>query len=70
MRAANQKRFQDVTTKPTTDKQTNNWPTILSETQYFPFEKKTNRSWSESPHWRPRQIRSLQAKLAGNAKKF
>ena len=27
-------RFQDVTSKPTTDKQTNNWPTILFETEY------------------------------------
>ena len=35
------KRFQDVTTK-----QTNNWPTILFETEYFPFEK--NRPWSDS----------------------
>ena len=25
------KRFQDVTNTPTTDKQTNNWPTILFE---------------------------------------
>ena len=26
--------FQGVTTKPITDKQTNNWPTILFETEY------------------------------------
>ena len=29
-----------MTTQPTIDKQTNNWPTILFETEYFPFEKK------------------------------
>ena len=44
MRAAKQKQFQDVTTKPTTDKQTNNLPTVLFETQYFPLEKKLVRS--------------------------
>ena len=37
------KQFQDVTTKSTTDQQTNNRPKILYETEYFPFEKK-NRS--------------------------
>ena len=29
-----------MTTEPTTDKQTNNWPTILFKTEYFPFERK------------------------------
>ena len=28
--------FQDVTAKPTADKQTKNSPTILFETEYFP----------------------------------
>ena len=34
------KRFQDVTTKPTTDKHINSWPTTLFEKKYFPFETK------------------------------
>ena len=36
------KRFQDVTTRLTSDKQANNWPTISFETENFPFEKKTS----------------------------
>ena len=35
MLAANNERFQAVTTKLTTDKQTTNWPTFLFETEYF-----------------------------------
>ena len=35
MLAANNERFQAVATKPTTDKQTTNWPTFLVETEYF-----------------------------------
>ena len=34
------KKIPDMITKPTTHKQTNNWPIILFETAYFPFEKK------------------------------
>ena len=37
MRAAKET-IEYVTTKPTTDKQTNNWPTILCETEYLHFE--------------------------------
>ena len=37
MRAAKKKRFQDVTTKPTTEKLTNNWLTPLNQ-----IEKKKN----------------------------
>ena len=43
---AEKKQFQDETTNPTTDKQTNNWPTIVLVTEKFRIVKK-NRSWSE-----------------------
>ena len=39
MRTAKKKRFQDVITKPTTNKY---WPTNLSETEHCQFEKKTD----------------------------
>ena len=32
-----------MTIKPTTNMQTNNWPTILFETEYFPFEKQNSK---------------------------
>ena len=41
------KRFQDVTTKPTKDEQTNYCPVIIFGREYLPCEKK-NRSWSDS----------------------
>ena len=54
-----EKRFQDVTTKTRTDKQTNIWQTILFETEYFLFEKK-NKLWSDSkPGPLPSQAYSL-----------
>ena len=54
-----------MTTKPTTDKQTNNWPTN------FFFEKKTSPGQTRTQDiCRPRHIRYLQAKLPRNAKKF
>ena len=60
------KYFQDVTTKRTTDKQTNNYPTILFDTEYFPFEKKTGPGQIRTQDLcRPRHIRYLQAKLFG-----
>ena len=43
--ARSEKLLHDVTIKPTTDKQTNNWPTILFETEYFHLKK---RYWSDS----------------------
>ena len=43
------KQFRDMTTKPTTDEQTNNWPTILFETEYFPFGKKTGPGQKTGP---------------------
>ena len=46
MRAA-EERFQDATSKPTTDQQTNNWPIILLETLFpvfFFLKKKTGHS--------------------------
>ena len=46
-----------MTIKQTTDKQTINWPTILFETDYFPFEKK-NMSQSGSNNPRPLSSRS------------
>ena len=51
---------------PTTDKQKNNWPPFLCETEYLPFEKKTDRGQIRNQDTcRPRHIRYLQAKLAG-----
>ena len=45
MLAAKNKRFQDETTKPTTDIRTNNWPpTILFET----YISRLKKSWSDS----------------------
>ena len=41
------KHFQDVTTRLTSDKQANNWPTISFETENFLFEK-NNKPWSDS----------------------
>ena len=58
-----------MTTKPTTDKQTNNWPTIFLETEYFRF-KKTGPGQTRTGDICPaRHIRYPQAKLARNAKK-
>ena len=55
-----------MTTQPTIDKQTHNWPTILFETEYFPFEK--NPGQIRTHHlYRPRNIRYLQANLGANA---
>ena len=54
-----------MTIKQTTDKQTINWPTILFETDYFPFEKKTCLSQvriTQDP-CPPDHIPYLQAKL-------
>ena len=63
MLAAKKKRFQDVTTK-----QTNNWPTILFETDYLPFEKKTGPGQIRTQDFcRYRHIRYLPAKLTVNA---
>ena len=51
-----------MTTKATTDKQTTNWPTILFETEYFPFEKKTGPTKIRTKNLcRPRHIGYLQA---------
>ena len=59
-----EKRFQDVTTKTRTDKQTNIWQTILFETEYFLFEKKTSYGQIRTQGLcRPKHIRYLQAKL-------
>ena len=56
MLAVNKKRFQDVKTKPTIDKQTNNWPTILFETEHFRFEKTGPRQIQTQDLYRPRHI--------------
>ena len=65
------KRFQDKTTKPTKDKQTNNRPTILFETEYFPFkkEKEPNNIRTQAVGC-PRHIRYLHINLAGKAWNF
>ena len=59
-----------MTTEPTTDKQTKNWPTILFETEYFLFEKKTGPGQLQTQDLRaPRHNSYLYAKLVENAKK-
>ena len=65
--ARSKNRLQDMKT----NKQTNNWPSILFETEYFPFEKKTGPTQIPTQDLcRPRHNRYLQARVAGNAKKF
>ena len=64
---AAKKLFQDATIRTTTDKQTNNWPAILFDIEYFPFEKigpGQIRTLELCPH---RHIQYLLAKLTGNA---
>ena len=72
MRSAKIKRFQHLTTKPTTDKQTNKWPTMLSETEYFPFKKfiKSPGQIRNQNLCRPSRTRYLQANLTQKAKKI
>ena len=66
MRAA-EKIVQEVTTRPTTDKQTIHWPAHLFVTKHFPFEKKTSPGQIRTRTLcLPRHIHFLQAKLAGN----
>ena len=63
--------FQDVTTKSTTEKQTNNWPTTLCETEYYLLEKKTGFvQIGTQGLCCSRHNRNLQVKLARNANKF
>ena len=46
-------------------------PTILFETEHFPFEKQSGPGQIQTQDLcRPRLFRYLQAKLAGNAVKF
>ena len=59
-----------MTSKPTTDKQTNKWTEILFETEYFPFKKAGPGQIRSQDLCPPRHILFLQAKLAGNAKKI
>ena len=56
--------------KPATNKKKNNWPKILFETEYFTFEKAGPGQIRTEDLCRPRHIRCLQAKMAGNALKF
>ena len=59
-----------MTTKPKTDKQTDSWPTVLFETVYFRFEKRSLGQIQTQNFCLSSDFRFLQVMLARNAKKF
>ena len=65
------KQFQSMTIEPTTDKQTNYWPSVFLKQNISRLKKKTFSSPIGTQDFcRYRHIRYLQANLTANAQKF